>query len=79
MTFAKVTDRTTSEQIERFYASGVWRETTLPDELDIRAAAHPDKVFVTDSTTLHTFSQLRDAALRLAAGLERIGIGRGTG
>lgn len=76
MPFAKVTDRYTSEQIERFYTAGVWRETTLPDELDIQAALHPDKVFVTDSTTSYTFSQLRDAALRLAAGLERIGIGR---
>src|ERR1700689_2970303 len=76
MPFARVTDRYSSEQIERFYTAGVWRETTLPDELDIQAAAHPDKVFVTDSTTSYTFSQLRDAALRLAAGLERIGIGR---
>ena len=70
MPFAKVTDRYTSEQIKRFYTSGVWRETTLPDELDIQAAAHPDKMFVTDSTTSYTFSQLRDAARRLAAGLE---------
>src|SRR6201992_1136191 len=77
MPFAKVSDRYTSEQIKRFYASGVWRETTLPDELHIQAAAHPSKVFVTDSTTSYTFSQLRDAALRLAAGLERAGIGRG--
>jgi len=77
MPFAKVTDRYTSEQIKRFYTSGVWRETTLPDELDIQAAAHPDKMFVTDSTTSYTFSQLREAARRLAAGLERIGIGRG--
>ena len=77
MPFAKVTDRYTSEQIERFYTSGVWRATTLPDELEIQVAAHPDKAFVTDSTTSYTFSRLRDAALRLAAGLERIGIGRG--
>ncbi len=77
MPFAKVTDRYTSEQIERYYSSGVWRGTTLSDELDIQAAAHPDKVFVTDSTTSFTFSQLCDAALRLAAGLERLGIGRG--
>jgi acyl-CoA synthetase (AMP-forming)/AMP-acid ligase II len=77
MPFAKVTDRYTGEQIERYYSSGVWRETTLPDELEIQAAARPDKVFVTDSTTSYTFSQLRDAAQRLAAGLEGIGIGRG--
>jgi cyclohexanecarboxylate-CoA ligase len=77
MAFAKVTDRYTSEQIERFYSSGVWRETTLPGELDIQADRYPDKVFVTDATTSYTFGQLRDAARRLAAGLERIGIGKG--
>jgi cyclohexanecarboxylate-CoA ligase len=77
MPFAKVTDRYTSEQIARFYASGVWRETTLPGELDIQAAERPDKVFVTDGTTSHTFARLRDAAQRLATGLERLGIGKG--
>jgi cyclohexanecarboxylate-CoA ligase len=77
MPFAKVTDRYTSEQIERFYSSGVWRETTMPGELDVQAAERPDKVFVTDATASYTFSQLRDAAGRLAAGLERIGIGKG--
>jgi cyclohexanecarboxylate-CoA ligase len=77
MPFAKVTDRYTSEQIERFYTTGVWRETTLPGELDIQAAQRPDKVFVTDATTSYTFSQLRETARRLAAGLERIGIGKG--
>ncbi len=77
MSFAKVTDRYTGEQIERYYASGVWRDTTLPDELDIQVAARPDKVFVTDSSTSYTFAQLREAAQRLAAGLERLGIGRG--
>jgi cyclohexanecarboxylate-CoA ligase len=77
MPFAKVTDRYTSEQIEQFYALGVWRETTLPGELDIQAAQRPDKVFVTDATTSYTFAQLRDAALRLAAGLQRLGIGKG--
>jgi cyclohexanecarboxylate-CoA ligase len=77
MPFAKVTDRYTSEQIERFYASGVWRETTMPRELDLQVAERPDKVFVTDATTSYTFSELRDASERLAAGLERIGIARG--
>lgn len=77
MAFAEFTDRYTSEQIKRFYASGVWRETTMPEELDIQVAKHPDKVFVTDSTRSYTFSQLRDESERLAAGLERIGIGRG--
>jgi cyclohexanecarboxylate-CoA ligase len=77
MRFAKVTDRYTSQQIEQFYASGTWRKTTLPGELDIQAELRPDKVFITDSTTSYTFAQLREAARRLAVGLERIGIGAG--
>ena len=75
MPFAKVTGRYTSAQIERFYASGTWRETTMWGELEAQAAARPDKTFVTDSTTSYTFAQLRAAALRLAAGLARLGIG----
>jgi acyl-coenzyme A synthetase/AMP-(fatty) acid ligase len=77
MPFAKVTDRYTSEQIERFYASGAWRETTMAGELDIQAEQRPGKTFLTDATSSYTFSQLRDAARRLAAGLERTGITKG--
>jgi acyl-CoA synthetase (AMP-forming)/AMP-acid ligase II len=77
MPFATVTDRYTSEQVERFHASGTWRDTTLLGELDIQARQRPDKVFVTDSSSSLTFAQLRGAALRLAAGLERSGIGAG--
>jgi acyl-CoA synthetase (AMP-forming)/AMP-acid ligase II len=75
MPFAKVTDRYTSAQIEGFYASGTWRDTTMSGELEAQAAARPDKTFVTDSTTSYTFAQLHEAALRLAAGLARLGIG----
>jgi acyl-CoA synthetase (AMP-forming)/AMP-acid ligase II len=77
MPFAKVMDRYTGQQIDQFYSSGVWRETTMPEELDKQADQRPHKVFLSDATTSYTFSQLRDAARRLAAGLERIGIGRG--
>ncbi|HYX59000.1 MAG TPA: AMP-binding protein [Streptosporangiaceae bacterium] len=77
MAFAKVTDRYSSEQIERYYAAGVWRPSTLFDELEAQVAGRPDKVFITDGTTAYTFSQLRTAALRLAAGLAGRGIGVG--
>ena len=33
MAFAKVTDRYSGEQIERFYATGVWRDTTMFGEV----------------------------------------------
>jgi acyl-CoA synthetase (AMP-forming)/AMP-acid ligase II len=75
MALARVTDRYSSEQIERFYATGAWREATLFDELDAQVAIRPDKVFVTDGMTAYTFGQLRAAALRLGAGLARLGIG----
>ena len=77
MAFAKVTDRYSSEQVERYYAAGVWRPSTLFDELEAQVAGRPDKVFITDGTTAYTFSQLRTAALRLAAGLAGRGIGVG--
>ena len=77
MAFATVTDRYSSEQIERYYATGVWREATLFDELEAQAAIRPDKVFITDGTAAYTFGQLRAAALRLAASLARLGIGTG--
>ena len=41
MAFAKVTDRYSSEQIERYYATGVWRPSTLFDELDAQVAQRP--------------------------------------
>ncbi len=77
MAFAKVTDRYSSEQIERYYATGVWRPSTLFDELEAQVAIRPDKVFITDGAAAYTFSQLRTAALRLAAGLAGRGIGAG--
>ncbi|MGH3172238.1 MAG: AMP-binding protein, partial [Streptosporangiaceae bacterium] len=77
MAFAKVTDRYSSEQIERYYATGVWRQSTLFDELEAQAARRPDKVFITDGTTAYTFGQLRTTALRLAVGLAGRGIGVG--
>ncbi|ROS32063.1 AMP-binding protein [Amycolatopsis thermoflava] len=77
MTFARVTDRYSAEEIEQFYATGRWREETLFDLLEQQVEARPDKVFLTDGTRAITFRELRDSALRLAAGLRRAGVGRG--
>jgi cyclohexanecarboxylate-CoA ligase len=74
MALATVHDRFTPEQLESFYADGLWREDTLFSAVEQQAAAQPDKVFVTDSTTSYTFAELRDSALRLAAGLVRRGV-----
>lgn len=77
MTFATVRDRYSDEEIASYYADGLWCDYTLFDALEQQAAQQGDKVFGTDSTTSYTFTELRDAALRLAAGLVRRGIGPG--
>lgn len=75
MTFPTVHDRYSAEEITANYANGLWREDTLFDVLEQQVAKRGDKVFGTDSTTSYSFRELRDAALRLATGLVRRGIG----
>ncbi|NKQ51891.1 AMP-binding protein [Amycolatopsis sp. K13G38] len=77
MTFATVRDRYSAEEIEHFYATGRWCPQTLFDMLEIQVAQRPDKVFITDDTRSLTFAELRDSALRLAAGLHRHGLRAG--
>lgn len=77
MTFATVTDRYSSEDIQSFYAEGLWRAESLPELLDEQVAVRGDKVFITDDTRSLTFRELRDSARRLAVGLKRLGIGKG--
>ena len=77
MTFARVTDRYSAEEIEQFYATGAWRRETFFQLLEEQAELRPDKVFLTDDTSSVTFCELRDGALRLAAGLRRAGISPG--
>jgi cyclohexanecarboxylate-CoA ligase len=72
-----VHDRFSTEQIETYYAQGLWRDYTLFGVLEQQAAQRADKVFFTDSTTSYTFAELRDESLRLATGLVRRGITAG--
>jgi acyl-CoA synthetase (AMP-forming)/AMP-acid ligase II len=74
MAMATVNDRYSKEQIEAFYAEGLWCDYTMFDALEQQVAERPDKVFFTDSSTSYTFRELRDAALRLATGLDRRGV-----
>jgi cyclohexanecarboxylate-CoA ligase len=69
--------RYTAAEIDGFYAAGLWEHTTVSDLLDAQAEAQPDKTFIFDSTNGYTYRELRDAARRLATGLNRIGIGPG--
>ncbi|HWC81686.1 MAG TPA: AMP-binding protein [Pseudonocardiaceae bacterium] len=77
MSLATVHDRFSTEQIETYYAQGLWRDYTLFGVLEQQAAQRADKVFFTDSTTSYTFAELRDESLRLATGLVRRGITAG--
>ncbi len=77
MALATVNDRYSTEQIATYYAEGLWRDDTMFGALEQQATERPDKVFLSDATTSCTFAELHDAALRLAAGLARRGIGYG--
>ncbi|GAB3379542.1 AMP-binding protein [Amycolatopsis echigonensis] len=74
MEFARVTDRYSAEEIERFHATGQWRRETFFELLEQQAELRPDKVFLTDDTRSLTFRELRDGAVRLAKGLRGKGI-----
>ncbi|KQO65136.1 AMP-binding protein [Curtobacterium sp. Leaf261] len=65
------------EQVEQYYASGDWQDRVLIDIVRERADQHPDRTFVTDGTLSLTYGRLRDDAIRLAAGLKGLGVGRG--
>jgi acyl-CoA synthetase (AMP-forming)/AMP-acid ligase II len=77
MPFATVHDRYSADEAARFYEQGLWQEQTLFDAVREQAAAQPDKVFGTDSTTAVTYAELHDRALELALGLVRRGIRAG--
>jgi cyclohexanecarboxylate-CoA ligase len=74
---ATVRDRYSDDEIRGFYEAGFWRKASFYDEVVAQAELRPDKVFVFDSSTSYTYAQLGDQALRLAAGLKRLGIERG--
>ncbi len=75
--FATVADRYTEAQVKEYYDAGYWRHESFYEDVAAQAALRHDKVFIFDTTTSYTFAQLRDDALRLAAGLRRLGIDRG--
>lgn len=74
---ARVSDRYTEDEIRSFYEAGYWRRESFYDDLLAQAQAQADKVYVFDSTTSYTYAGLREDALRLAAGLRRLGVERG--
>jgi cyclohexanecarboxylate-CoA ligase len=69
--------RYSETEIAEFYAGGYWHTSSLFEILEAQVAIAPDKRFVFDSSTSYTYRELRDTAVRLAAGLQRIGVSRG--
>jgi acyl-CoA synthetase (AMP-forming)/AMP-acid ligase II len=67
-------NRYSAEEITSFYELGYWETDTALDLIDALAVQRPNNIFVSDSTTSLSFSQLREQAYRTAAGLVRAGI-----
>jgi acyl-coenzyme A synthetase/AMP-(fatty) acid ligase len=67
------TDHYTRQEIDDYYAAGMWSTDTFHDLLVRRVEKNPDKVFATDGTRSLTFRQLFDGVQRLAVGLSRQG------
>lgn len=61
----------------RYYADGWWQDRVLWDFLVDGATEHPERVFLTDGNNTLTYGSLREKAVRLAAGLAGLGVGRG--
>jgi cyclohexanecarboxylate-CoA ligase/acyl-CoA synthetase len=66
-----------AETIAWFYQRGYWTSETLPDVLDRRAAAGPDRPLIIDGRTVLTNAQVREAAYRVAAGLRSLSVRAG--
>src|SRR4051794_29733872 len=77
MSAATVHERYTDERIAGFYEAGFWEKSSLTDLVVEQADRGGDQVFVFDGTTSLTYADFRTAALRLAVGLAREGVGRG--
>jgi cyclohexanecarboxylate-CoA ligase len=67
----------TSEDVERYRAAGDWQDDVLFAIVEKGARAHPERVFVTDGERTISYEDLRADAIRLAAGLSALGVGRG--
>jgi cyclohexanecarboxylate-CoA ligase len=67
----------TPERIARETAAGYWRDRTITDFLDERAAETPDKVAFVDSRRQVTFAEFKHLVDRAALGLLERGVGPG--
>lgn len=65
------------EVAAEYVAQGYWLDQTLPELLFTTVERCPDKIALIDRDTQLTYAQLADEILRLAAGLQHLGLQRG--
>ncbi|ABW12469.1 AMP-dependent synthetase and ligase [Parafrankia sp. EAN1pec] len=65
------------KSVAQYLTKGYWHDQTLPELLFAAAERYPDKLAVIDRDTRLSYRQLTDEVLRLAAGLQDLGLGRG--
>ncbi|MBN9792688.1 2,3-dihydroxybenzoate-AMP ligase [Pseudonocardia sp. TMWB2A] len=66
-----------AETVAEYVSKGYWRDQTLPELLFETAGRLPDKVAVIDRDSQLTYARLTGEILRLAAGLNALGLRRG--
>jgi len=69
--------RVTAERSRRFRASGAWRGASLGELFLGTCATRPGAVVLVDGDVPLDFASLRERVLRLAGGLETLGVGPG--
>lgn len=77
MEIPPVSARYDADEVERYYASGVWGSDTFGQLLARQAAQHGAKTFVTDGTSSATYDEVHRGSLRLAVGLRARGVRAG--
>ena len=66
--------RLTQAMIDRYSASGDWRDETFYDLLAARAAQHPDRTAIVDRSGRVSYGQLKENVDRMASVLRAHGI-----
>ncbi|WP_242623358.1 AMP-binding protein [Pseudonocardia sediminis] len=61
----------------RYRDTGLWSTDLLDAHVETVAARDPDRVAVVDGDRRMTYAELQEQVVRIAAGLRRLGVGRG--
>ncbi|MCW2715692.1 MAG: o-succinylbenzoate--CoA ligase [Frankiales bacterium] len=77
MTMATTLGRYSQQEIDSYYQDGHWQKGNLADLIELQAEKRPDKVFCFDDTTSMTYGEMRERSLRVALGLQRLGLHAG--